>query len=155
MQGGVWYLVADSAGEPRLFRVSRVVSAVVDEAPVRRRDGVELTGLWELLRRGVEDRPAPLQVLVRMRREWLDMFGRICAAHLDGPLGEPGPSLEGAGDGEWAEVRLRFGGVPPARILLSFGANVEVVSPAEVRADLAAVAADVVAQYSNVRLILG
>ena len=52
-------------------------------------------------------------------------------------------------------MRLRFGGVPPARILLSFGANVEVVSPAEVRADLAAVAADVVAQYSNVRLILG
>ena len=152
---GVWYLVADSAGDPRLFRVSRVVSAAVDEAPVRRRKGVELAGLWELLRRGVEDRPAPLQVLVRVLREWLDMFGRICAAHLDGPLGEPGPSLEGAGDGEWAEVRLRFGGVPPARILLSFGANVEVVSPAEVRADLAAVAADVVAQYSNVRLSLG
>jgi predicted DNA-binding transcriptional regulator YafY len=155
-KAGVWYLVADSAGEPRLFRVSRVVSAVVDEAPVRRRDGVELAGLWELLRRGVEDRPAPLQVLVRVRREWLDMFGRICAAHLDGPLGEaPEPSLEGAGDSEWAEVRLRFGGVPPARILLSFGANVEVVSPPEVRADLAAVAADVVAQYSNMGSVVG
>jgi hypothetical protein len=29
--------------------VSRVVSAAVDEAPVRRRDGVELGGLWEEL----------------------------------------------------------------------------------------------------------
>jgi hypothetical protein len=34
-----------------------------------------------------------------------------------------------------------------ARPLLGYGANVEVVSPPEVRADLAQVAAEVVAQY--------
>src|SRR6202050_2171133 len=38
-KGGIWYLVADQEGEARLFRVSRVVSALVDEAPVRRRAG--------------------------------------------------------------------------------------------------------------------
>jgi predicted DNA-binding transcriptional regulator YafY len=38
-KAGVWYLVADSGGDPRLFRVSRVLSAAVDEAPVQRRDG--------------------------------------------------------------------------------------------------------------------
>ncbi len=64
-KAGIWYLVADSEDEPRLFRVSRVVSAVVDEEPVRRRDGVELAGLWASLRREVEDRPAPLEVVVR------------------------------------------------------------------------------------------
>src|SRR5579863_4890664 len=53
-KAGVWYLVADSGGEPRLFRVSRVASAEMDEAPVRRRDGVELAELWEQLRRQVE-----------------------------------------------------------------------------------------------------
>jgi hypothetical protein len=37
--------------------------------------------------------------------------------------------------------------VPAARTLLSFGGNVEVVSPPEVRADLASVAADVIARY--------
>jgi hypothetical protein len=42
-------------------------------------------------------------------------------------------------------VRLRSAAVPAARTLLSFGGNVEVVSPPEVRADLASVAADVVA----------
>jgi predicted DNA-binding transcriptional regulator YafY len=143
-KSGVWYLVADRDGEPRLFRVSRVVSAVADEAPVRRRDGVELAGLWSSLRREVEDRPAPLEVVVRVRREWLDMFGRICAAHLPVPV--PGAA------GEWTEVRLRFAAVKAARILLSFGGNVEVISPPEVRADLAAVAAEVVACYSNTRL---
>jgi len=146
-KAGIWYLVADSEGEPRLFRASRVASAVVDEAPVRRRDGVSLAGLWASLRREVEERPAPLEVTVRVRREWLDLFGRMCAAHLTGPLPR---ATE-----EWAQVRLRFAAVKAARTLLSFGANVEVMSPASVRADLAAVAAEVVACYSNTRLVLG
>ncbi len=146
-KAGIWYLVADQDGEPRLFRVSRVASAETDEAPVRRRDGVELAGLWEMLRREVEERPTPLAVMVRVRREWLDAFGRICVAHLTGPLPHA--------TGEWVELRLRFAGVPSARILLGFGGNVEVISPPEVRADVAAVAADVVAQYSNERLAIG
>jgi hypothetical protein len=50
------------------------------------------------------------------------------------------------------EVRLRFAAVKAARTLLSFGGNVEVTSPPEVRAGLAAVAADVVELYSNTRL---
>jgi uncharacterized protein len=36
-KAGIWYLVADQDGEPRLFRVSRVAAAEPDEAPVRRR----------------------------------------------------------------------------------------------------------------------
>jgi hypothetical protein len=31
--------------------------------------GVELAGLWASLRREVEDRPAPVEVLIRVRRE--------------------------------------------------------------------------------------
>jgi len=149
-KGGIWYLVADSAGEPRLFRVSRVVSAEVDEAPVRRRAGVELAGLWEQLRRQVEERSAEVLVLARVRREWLDIFGRMCAGNLVGSVTDAEPAGE-----EWVQVRLRYGAVPAARTLLSFGANVEVVSPPEVRADLAEQAADVVALYSNMRLGVG
>jgi len=142
-KGGIWYLVADQEGEGRLFRVSRVVSAIVDEAPVRRRDGVELGGLWEELRRQVEERPAEIRVVVRVRRDWLDMFLRMNASHLvDG-------DRDGSADGddEWVVVPLRFAAVTAARTLLSYGANVEVVSPPEVRAELARVAAEVVAQY--------
>jgi hypothetical protein len=48
---------------------------------------------------------------------------------------------------------VRFPAVKAARTLLSFGANAEVISPPEVRADLAAVAAEIVACYqSNARL---
>jgi predicted DNA-binding transcriptional regulator YafY len=78
---------------------------------------------------------------------------QICAAHLDGPLGSAADAA--ADGGEWVEVRLRFAAVPAARTLLSFGGNVGVTSPPEVRADLAAIAAEVVAQYSNTRLGTG
>jgi predicted DNA-binding transcriptional regulator YafY len=147
-KAGVWYLVADQGGEPRLFRVSRVTSAVADDAPVRRRDGVELAELWEALRRQVEERPAGVAVVARVRRERLDMFRRICAANLaegdaDGP-----DDAENGGGAEWAVVGLRFAAVPAARTLLSFGDDVEVVSPPEVRGDLATVAAAVVARYA-------
>ena len=139
---GTWWPTQD--GEPRLFRVSRVVSAEADEAPVRRRDGVELAELWQALRRQVEERPTPLGVTARVRRDWLGVFRRICAAHL-----VDGEDDDGGDDPEWAVVRLRFGGVPAARILLSFGGDAEVVSPPEVRDDLAAVAAATVDLYDR------
>jgi len=143
-KSGIWYLVADQDGEPRLFRVSRVVSAEADEAPVRRRDGVDLAELWQALRRQVEERPTPLGVTARVRRDWLGVFRRICAAHL-----VDGEDDDGGDDPEWAVVRLRFGGVPAARILLSFGGDAEVMSPPEVRDDLAAVAAATVDLYDR------
>jgi predicted DNA-binding transcriptional regulator YafY len=143
-KSGIWYLVADSDGEPRLFRVSRVVSAEADEAPVRRRDGVEFAELWQALRRQVEERPTPLGVTARVRRDWLGVFRRMCAAHL-----VDGEDDDGGDDPEWAVVRMRFGGVAAARILLSFGGDAEVVSPPEVRDDLAAVAAATVDLYDR------
>jgi WYL domain len=104
---------------------------------------LELAELWQALRRQVEERPAGLAVVVRVRRDWLDMFRRICASNLaEGDGGDEGD------DPEWAVVRLRFGAVLAARIMLGFGRDVEVVSPPEVRADHAAVAAAVVAQYT-------
>jgi predicted DNA-binding transcriptional regulator YafY len=146
-KSGVWYLVADFGGEPRLFRVSRVEAAFVDESPVLRRGGVGLAELWQELRRQVDERPAPVRVIARVRRSRLDMFGRICAAHLTGPAAG-GDDLAGGDDGEWAEVTLRFAAVQAARILLSFGGDVVVVSPPEVRADLRAIARAVAATYA-------
>src|SRR5580693_5297130 len=130
-KAGVWYLVADQEGEPRLFRVSRVVSASVEPVAVRGRDG---------------GRPAEVRVVAQVRREWLDLFLRICASNVVGGA-DSGRADSGRAGGDWTVVPLRFGAVAAARTLLSFGANVVVVSPPEVRADLAAVAAEVVAQY--------
>ena len=156
-KSGVWYLVADVAGEPRLFRVSRVEAVLVADEPVIRRDGVSLADRWEELRRRVDERPAPVRVLARVRRTRLDMFARMFAAHLaevtagDAPAHRARAGQSGADDSEWADVTLQFAAVPAARVLLSFGGDVVVTSPPEVRDDLLAVAAEVTACYAAVR----
>ncbi|MFI1565599.1 helix-turn-helix transcriptional regulator [Streptomyces sp. NPDC020490] len=139
-KAGVWYLVADRRARPRLFRADRVRSATVLDDPVRRRPGVELADAWEVLRRQVEERTGGLDVTVRVRRERLDMFLRLNAGHL-------AALPDDAGTGEWVTVRLSYGVVREARQLLPYADQVEVLSPPEVREELAAAAASVMRLY--------
>jgi len=141
-KAGVWYLVADRRATPRLFRADRVRSARILDAPVRRRPGVELADVWTELRRRVEERPGGLHVTARVRRDRLGLFLRITAPWLAERPDDPG-------DGEWVTVRLSYGVLGEARGLLQFGDQVEVVSPPEVRAELARAAASVTRLYAG------
>ncbi|MBZ6473613.1 helix-turn-helix transcriptional regulator [Streptomyces griseocarneus] len=138
-KAGVWYLVADRRGKPRLFRADRVAAVTVTDEPVRRRAGVELADAWETLRREVEQRPAEVLVTATVRRSRLDMFLRILGPQLAGPPGEGDP----------ATVELALTDVRDARALLPFGADVEVLTPGSVREDLARVAAAVAERYGG------
>ena len=142
----MWYLVADRRGLPRLFRADRVRSATVLDDPVRRRSGVELADVWEVLRRRVEERPAGVDVTVRVRRDRLDLFRRLMTPYLTEL-----PDGEGDGDGErgWVTARLVFGEVAEARQLLMFSDRLEVLTPPEVRAEVAAAAASVTDLYQR------
>lgn len=146
-KAGVWYLVADHHGEPRLFRTDRSQSATVLTEPVRRRDGVELADVWDLLRRGIDDVPAELPVTARVREEILGMFGRIHAPDL---VAGPEPDQPG-----WQRVELRFRSRLAAQALLAFGPDVEVLSPDSVRADLAEKARAIVAGYAGASTSFG
>ncbi|MGW7266408.1 helix-turn-helix transcriptional regulator [Streptomyces sp. NPDC054842] len=141
-KAGVWYLVADRRGGPQLFRADRVRSATLLAEPVRRRPGVELADAWEVLRRQVEERPGGVDVTVRVPRSRLDMFLRLNAAAL-------GELPEDDGESEWVTARLSYGVVQEARSLLAFADRIEVLSPPEVRAELAAVAAAVTQLYGT------
>ncbi|MHC5904626.1 helix-turn-helix transcriptional regulator [Streptomyces sp. S6] len=143
-KAGVWYLVADRRGGPQLFRTDRVQSAKQLPDPVRRRPGVELADVWEVLRRKVEERPAGVEVVARVRRARLDFFLRLAAPQLSPSQDEFDLS------GEWVTVRLRYGRLQAARQLLMFSDQVEVLSPPEVRAELRAALASVAALYSVV-----
>ncbi|CCK27300.1 DeoR family transcriptional regulator [Streptomyces davaonensis JCM 4913] len=139
-KAGVWYLVADSRGKPRLFRADRVQSATVLPDPVKRRPGVELADAWTQLRRQVEERPGTIHVTVRVRSDRADLFRRV-----HGPWLTALPEAEDGG--EWVTAHLSYGFLGEARQLLAFGDQVEVVSPPEVRADLARTAASVTELY--------
>lgn len=127
-KAGVWYLVADHEGQPRLFRADRARSATVLDEPVRRREGRELADVWDALRRGIEDLPARAAVTARVRDETLPLFLRFHAADVvtAEPAAEPG----------WTRVELRFRSLLAAQPLLAFGPDVEVLTPDDLRDSL-------------------
>ncbi|KOG31794.1 helix-turn-helix transcriptional regulator [Streptomyces resistomycificus] len=139
-KAGVWYLVADRDGEPRLFRADRVLAAAVTDEPVHRRPGQNLATVWALLRERFESLPDGLRVHCRVHREQLELFQRLFASQLVAP---PHPT-----DGGWARAELAFRELPDVRGLLSLGATVEVLDPPEARAELAAVVAELATLYS-------
>ncbi|MGW0536420.1 helix-turn-helix transcriptional regulator [Streptomyces sp. NPDC003032] len=141
-KAGVWYLVADRRGAPRLFRADRVHSAALTDAPVQRRPGVELADAWAVLRRRVEERPGGIAVTARVRRARFDQFLRINSHAL-------AEHPEDDGVSEWITVRLAYEVVGAAKMLLPFTHHVEVLSPPEVREALAAAAASITALYAG------
>ncbi|MFF4397222.1 helix-turn-helix transcriptional regulator [Streptomyces sp. NPDC001480] len=146
-KAGVWYLVADHDGEARLFRTDRALSATVLDQPARRRDGQELTDVWQTLRRRIDDIPAPLAVTARVRNEILAKFLRIHEADLAPPaLAESPPEPEG--ERGWTKVELRFRSLAAAQTLLAFGPDAEVLTPEDLRQALARKAAATAALYN-------
>ncbi|WP_333773021.1 helix-turn-helix transcriptional regulator [Streptomyces sp. IBSBF 3136] len=142
-KAGVWYLVADRRAAPRLFRADRVRSARLLDEPVRRRTGVELADVWEVLRRQVEERPeGAIDVTVRVRRERLDMFRRMAGALLT-------ELPEDDGEGDWVTVRLSYPALRAVRQLLGFSDQVEILDPPEARAELLRAVGSVTALYQE------
>ncbi|MFI1015555.1 helix-turn-helix transcriptional regulator [Streptomyces sp. NPDC020965] len=143
VKAGVWYLVADKAGEARLFRADRVVAAAIVDEPVRRRAGLELADVWETLRHQVEHRSTETRVTALVHCDRLELLRRLHAPRL---IGEPVP--EGA-DGVWSRVELGFDVPMAARSLLAFGEGLRVLAPPEVRDELARTAAAIVKLYGG------
>jgi predicted DNA-binding transcriptional regulator YafY len=144
-KAGVWYLVADLDGAPRLFRADRMLVAAVAEETVRRRPGRQLSEVWAGLRDQVERIPDEVVVRVRVHRSRLDLLLRI---HGNSVLGPVRPDGGGEGGGDWTELDLGFRALPAARALLAFGGDVEVLAPPQARALLAEAAAEVVGRYA-------
>lgn len=145
-KAGVWYLVADHKGEPRLFRVDRARSATVLPEPVQRRDGVELDDAWETLRRRIDDLPAPLAVTARVKDDILPLFLRVHQVDLADP-GLPDAPTPDPTHPDWTIVELRFRSLLGVQPLLAFGPDVEVLTPEEARQTLTRLAAATAALY--------
>ena len=143
-KSGIWYLLAGDRGEPRLYRVSRVESAELLEEAAFRPAGLDLDELWQQLRRRVEARGPGVEVELRVRAERSEMLLRMAGSQLTAP-----PSAKPERDaGGWVRHRLRFVAEGAAQgLLLGFGTDVEVLSPATLRASMAATAASIAGLY--------
>jgi predicted DNA-binding transcriptional regulator YafY len=145
-KAGVWYLVAATAGEPRLYRVSRIETAELLEEPSRRPRDLDLEAVWGELRRRLEVPGPGLAVRLRVREERAEMLLRICAAQLLGPA----ERSDGQGEPGWTELGLTFVAEGAAcAVLLGFGAEVEVLSPPSLRRAMSEKAREVLGVYGE------
>ena len=145
VKAGHWYLIAAIDGQARVFRVSRVDSAVLLDEPAQRPPGLDLEKLWDQLRRRFEERGPGTPVRLRVRSREASRLARIVARQLAVPPPDPLPRPDEEG---WVTLELRFVALGAARaVLAGFGGDVEVVTPARLRRDLVALARELLARY--------
>ncbi|NDK91865.1 WYL domain-containing protein [Gordonia desulfuricans] len=84
--GDIWYLVANTAGEERLYRISRMSVVEILDQPARRDPDVDLAEIWERRRREFRGLFESVDVVVRCAAE--DVVGFEPSAQV-GAIGEP------------------------------------------------------------------
>ena len=141
-KGSVWYLIGSvDGGEPRTYRVSRVLGAEVLDQPARRPPAFDLAAHWAqssaefvaALPRFMVTLRADQAILQRLR--WASRWSKV------EQVGEP----DARG---WCTVVVRFEEAWNAlEYILSFGPSVEVLEPAELREQVVTHAREIIAVY--------
>jgi predicted DNA-binding transcriptional regulator YafY len=167
-KAGAWYLVADTdpvpypepgaftladtGAEPgpdsraergdqdlRVFRVSRVSSVKLSGEPARRPPDFDLEAVWRTLIAPIEERGTAVTVRAHAERRALESLRRLAGSRLR--IGPP------TGDGR---VEIAVDGPEVAVLvgqLAGFGADVEIVGPAEALARLSDLARELSGMY--------
>jgi predicted DNA-binding transcriptional regulator YafY len=145
-KAGLWYLVASPAGSPgfRVFRVARIASARMLAEPFERPDGFDLAAFWRQWSADFEASRPRSPVTLRASPGALTAFGEIFGQAA-------GPALAAAlppDEHGWRVVTLSFEHERAAAgRLAGFGDQVEVLTPAAVRARLVATARQILRRY--------
>lgn len=141
LAGPTWYLVAAHRGRPHTYRVSRIAELKVLDEPVRRPAKLDLRAVWGELRSSWQDQ-AGFEVVVKVPQRYLALTLRQVEFVARRP-----PVVEEV-DGDDVLVRLEVGTLRGAAgVLLGMGDWVEVLSPVELRTEMATVASGVVRLY--------
>jgi predicted DNA-binding transcriptional regulator YafY len=137
-KGSTWYLVAQSEGEPRTYRVSRIADPTILEEPAAAVSGFDLASYWD-----------------RSAADFRERLPRYYATFLADPpvmrwVRYRGWRLEEeTPEGDRIRIRLRFDIAEEARqFALSFGAAIEVVEPADLRESVIAAAKEILSRYA-------
>ncbi len=159
-KAGIWYLVASGArGDPAeggtaeggtvdrdaaVFRAARVTSARVLREPCSRPADFDLAAFWERWSASFVSTRPKVEVRVRASPVALASFGEVFGDAVQAALSEaPPPDPRG-----WRDVTLTFEHeTAAAHRLAGFGGQVEVLSPAAVRARLVETARHILERY--------
>jgi predicted DNA-binding transcriptional regulator YafY len=143
-KGCVWYLVAGVDGEPRTYRVSRIQAARLEDHPSQRPEAFDLAAFWQQstgdFRAGLPRYPATVRLAPGLleRLRYAGRYTRLDKVEILNPPDESG----------WQTVRIQFEKAREAEeYLLSFGAQIEVLDPPELRERIVAQAEALVLFY--------
>jgi predicted DNA-binding transcriptional regulator YafY len=146
LKGGIWYVVAQVAEQLRTYRVSRVVATEPTTERFERPDDFDLAAYWAESAAAFERDAPRIEVVVRVHP---DHVGRLRSA-VGGSVMNAAQSVETTDPDGWLGLRLRLDWPEEAAgVLLSAGPGVDVVSPPEIRREVAAIARDVAARYAQ------
>jgi predicted DNA-binding transcriptional regulator YafY len=132
LKGGAWYLIARRSAGMRVYRVSRVAAVSRLGAVFARPAGFDLTAFWDEWSRAFEQSRGRVDVRLRVSEEVRRFLP-----------GEPRIAPDGS-------VVVSFQDLGDAyREVLRFGADAEVLEPAELRSRVAGTSRDVAALYDR------
>ncbi len=139
-KGHVWYLVAQTEAGQRTFRVDRVRSVEPTGDPVERPPGFDLAEAWRHISDEVEEKRLPYRARALVAPEWVQLLRWVLGPRVRiGPAGEDGR----------IEVEIRSHGLPQlAGELGGLGSRIEVVEPAELRAELHRIGTELATLYA-------
>jgi len=145
LKAGTWYLVAGHEGQLRTYRVSRVVDVVLTDARTVRPASFDLSTYWTESIAAYERDTPRIEVTLRARRgaaRWIEDV-------IDGPALASATELSDPDPDSWRTIRLTLDWPRevPGR-LLALGGAVEVLAPATLRAEIAALASEAAARYA-------
>ncbi len=140
-KGSVWYLVANTDGGQRTFRVGRVLSVDVTDLPVERPDGFDLDRAWSEISERVQLLRTSQRATLRGPRDRLWVLTDEFGDDVGEPVELDGDRIEvavGTNSLEWLAERIA-----------GLGTAFEVVDPPELRAHLARIGAELAARYAS------
>lgn len=145
-KAGVWYMVAVSHNELRVFRVSRVRNVVLTDEQCQRPEGFNLEQYWATWRHDFQNSLSKYPVKVRISPLFLPILPQVMGETIHSRIEEAGPAdAEG-----WLTLPLMFETLEHARsYILGFGTMVEVLEPLELRTNIKQLAAGIVEFYKE------
>lgn len=144
LKGGIWYVVAYAAGQPRTYRVSRIARIELREDHFERPDDFDLGSFWTDSIAAYERSVERLEVVIRIRPDHLDALAdTVGQTAMRGATPLPDPDPDG-----WSRLRLRLEWPAEAHEqMLRLGSAVEVLEPDELRQRVVEAAREVLARY--------
>jgi predicted DNA-binding transcriptional regulator YafY len=140
-KASTWYMIADTEAGLRTFRVDRMTSVKPTGDPVVRPDGFELAEAWKLISDEIEQKRTPVRARAMASPDLVPVCRWVFGNRVR--IGPSGP------DGR-VEIELRGHNLDSlAGDVAGFGSALEIVEPAELRAHLARVGAELTTTYAS------